>query len=187
MTLVELYQLKGVTYYSTDKFQHRYLYVYDELFKGLENEHISLFEIGYASGGSAKLFADFFKKGSVRCIEINPLLVYTWEAAAIKPRRLTVECKDATTIDEAYFKGLPGGMPDIVIDDGSHLQEHQLHTVKVVYPILKPGGMLIIEDIQDLTSFTAAINELGYPYEVYNLSPADRQTDDVLIVFKKNG
>ena len=36
---------------------------------------------------------------------------------------------------------------DIIIDDGSHLQEHQVQTLAHFYKYLKPNGYYIIEDI----------------------------------------
>jgi len=36
---------------------------------------------------------------------------------------------------------------DIVIDDGSHVNEHQILTFEYLFPKLKPGGVYIVEDI----------------------------------------
>ncbi len=37
---------------------------------------------------------------------------------------------------------------DIIIDDGSHINEHVIETFKMLFPLLKDGGLYVIEDIQ---------------------------------------
>ena len=43
-----------------------------------------------------------------------------------------------------YFPHLP---IDIIIDDSMHITEHQLNIIEVASQYLKPGGILIIEDL----------------------------------------
>ena len=48
-------------------------------------------------------------------------------------------------------------MFDIIIDDSTHVIQHQNNIINTVFKYLKPGGMLIIEDIdrnQDLSSYS---------------------------------
>ena len=40
------------------------------------------------------------------------------------------------------------GEPDIIIDDGSHLNEHVIKTFQILFPKLKNGGIYVIEDTQ---------------------------------------
>jgi len=37
---------------------------------------------------------------------------------------------------------------DIVIDDGSHLNEHVVKTFEVLFPLLRSGGIYVVEDTQ---------------------------------------
>jgi hypothetical protein len=37
---------------------------------------------------------------------------------------------------------------DIIIDDGSHINSHQIETFKILFPKLKSGGYYFIEDVQ---------------------------------------
>jgi len=185
-SLVEMFESKGIQYYPTDKHSHGYLAVYDKLFAPIQDQPIRLFEIGYFSGGSAKLFRDYFIKGQVHSIEVQPLMINFNEAVDGSMRRITTELKNSNEITKEYLEGLKGGVPDIVIDDGSHLLEDQLHVVKVVYPALKPGGMLIIEDIGDAFEAIAAFQETGFPFEVVDLRPGRHKgEDDIMIIFKK--
>jgi len=38
------------------------------------------------------------------------------------------------------------GLLDIIIDDGSHLNEHVVPTFKLLFPCLKKGGIYVVED-----------------------------------------
>lgn len=40
------------------------------------------------------------------------------------------------------------GEIDIIIDDGSHINEHVIETFKFLFPKLKNGGIYVIEDTQ---------------------------------------
>ena len=37
---------------------------------------------------------------------------------------------------------------DIIIDDGSHINEHVIRTFQYLFPKLKPGGIYVVEDTQ---------------------------------------
>jgi predicted O-methyltransferase YrrM len=40
-----------------------------------------------------------------------------------------------------------GELYDVIIDDSSHDHGHQIRIIHEAFPLLRPGGMLIIEDI----------------------------------------
>ena len=40
------------------------------------------------------------------------------------------------------------GAPELIIDDGSHINEHIITTLKHLFPRLKEGGYYVIEDTQ---------------------------------------
>jgi demethylmacrocin O-methyltransferase len=40
------------------------------------------------------------------------------------------------------------GQLDIVVDDGSHRNEHVIDTFKILFPLLSPGGYYVVEDLQ---------------------------------------
>merc|ERR1712029_878213 len=47
-----------------------------------------------------------------------------------------------------HFISETGGNFDIIIDDGSHVPNHQLVSFETLWPSIKPGGMYIVEDIE---------------------------------------
>lgn len=52
--------------------------------------------------------------------------------------------------DEALLRRIVGeaGGFDIIIDDGSHLNEHIITTFKILFPLLNNDGIYAIEDLQ---------------------------------------
>jgi len=66
---------------------------------------------------------------------------------------------------------------DIIVDDGSHVNSHQIFTLESLYPFLLPGGVYVIEDIQN----SCDPNRGGQGYEnwggAYNCTgPKDKLT-----------
>ena len=73
---------------------------------------------------------------------------------------------------EDLYETMKDGTFDIIIDDGSHFYIHQVYTFALMFPLLKPDGLYIIEDIAIGTGwskegFKANGEEVeNYPYQV---------------------
>ena len=178
MNLQELWLSKGgYSYYPTDKgWQHSYLDVYSELFMPFKDQKINLIEIGFAHGGSLRLFEDWFTQANIIGYDI------TEENLNVPLKRSKKIIKDCMQFTLNEFKEFP---PTIIIDDGSHMLEHQLQMVKICYPQLQPGGMFIIEDIQDIMNEKSKFDALKIPYKLYDLRLNKNKWDDILLVYKK--
>lgn len=53
--------------------------------------------------------------------------------------------------EKAFLASLVEARPagwDIIIDDGSHLPEHQILSFKHLFPALRPGGLYVVEDTE---------------------------------------
>jgi hypothetical protein len=52
--------------------------------------------------------------------------------------------------DEPFLRALIRsiGRPDVIIDDGSHVNQHVLTTFNVLFPLLAADGIYVIEDTQ---------------------------------------
>jgi hypothetical protein len=187
MTLVELFEQGGLATYDTDKgagapHHHNYLATYDKLFKSFQDEPIHLLEVGYLYGASCKLWEAYFSKAKITAIERG-------DNAVLLPglERTTLIEADMNLLTSDYLLSLSNGPIDIAIDDGSHQLADQLHFIKVVYPVLKPGGILVIEDVQDINTQYKTFKDLGIDFDVIDLRGRYPQAryDDVLIVYKK--
>jgi hypothetical protein len=124
-----------------------YLVYYDELFESLRDQPLSLLEIGVQNGGSLETWASYFShaKHIVGCdIDKNcGLLEYN------DPRVKII----VGNANEAFaFQSIRAisSTFDIVIDDGSHLSLDILNSFVNYFPLLKPGGIYVIEDSHTL-------------------------------------
>jgi 8-demethyl-8-alpha-L-rhamnosyltetracenomycin-C 2'-O-methyltransferase len=62
--------------------------------------------------------------------------------------RTIIKRLDQSSEDELRQLRDEEGPFDIIVDDGSHLNAHQLLTFKTLWPALRPGGVYVIEDVQ---------------------------------------
>ncbi|MGH7156962.1 MAG: class I SAM-dependent methyltransferase [Candidatus Saccharimonadales bacterium] len=128
--------------FNTDKSQQM-LDNYDRWFGHLKNRSMSLLELGIYKGGSLLLWGDYFKKGTIVGLDIEPIKIDK------KPDNIKVYVGsqgDKTLLKKISRKESPGGF-DVIIDDASHIGH--LTSASFFYLFkdhLKPGGIYIIED-----------------------------------------
>ena len=161
---------KSAILYGTDKFGlHDYTPNYFKMFKHLRDKPIKVLEIGvggYADddrgGQSLEVWRDFFPKAEITGIDIQK------KTMDLGPR---VEILQGSQVDPDFLKELVSarGPFDIIVDDGSHRNEHIVESFELLFPTLAPGGIYVAEDVQ--TSFhprfggsleMTAPNSVGY-------------------------
>ena len=199
MTLVELFHAGGVqsdgihnAKYDTDKGDavyekhHNYLPTYDKLFAPYQDQEINIFEVGYFLGGSARLWADYFPNATIYSTDVQYYHPCEGNLNSMTPTndRIKMEILDVMFMTPESFVGKE---PTIAIDDGSHLLPEQLHFIKTVWPVLKPGGIMVVEDVQFIDYHLKEYAALGLPMEIIDLraSHPEMRYDNVLLVFKK--
>jgi hypothetical protein len=130
----------------SDKWES-YLGYYDTLFRPLRDKPISMLEIGVQNGGSLETWSQYFSAGKtfVGC-DIDPkcgLLHYD-------DPRVNVVVGDANSAPAfAAVKALSPQF-DIVIDDGSHVSSDVINAFLNYFPLVKPGGLFVVEDTHTL-------------------------------------
>lgn len=184
MTLKELWNKGGVLIYPTDKeYTHGYLNVYDNLFSKIQNKEVNIFECGYGDGGSCKLWEDYFPNAQIRSIDIEKR-DHVWSKGGKDfpvRSRVRLDYINLHKLPVTYFDDFP---LDIAIDDASHLISDQIIFVKTIWPILKKGGLMIIEDIQDIDHNIQYFNKFNIPFKVVDLRKTGVDCS-VLLIFKK--
>ena len=127
--------------YKTDKLTHHgYDRYYDMFLYPLINKHIILFEIGIDASRSLKMWNNMFKNGKIYGMDIGVNFVHE------KGEIFKGDQSNSDDLDR-IIQSINNA--DLIIDDGSHVPEHQLFTFNYLFEkLLKFSGVYIIEDIE---------------------------------------
>lgn len=141
---------------GTDKIsQHGYHRFYAHFLADYEGEG-SIVEIGYGKGKSISFWASLYPAA---------FLFVADKSVAFKGDGFEVVKLDQSSKEELIdFAGfLRDKDVGVVIDDGSHIPEHQLLSFNCLFGVLELGGVYIIEDIE--CSYWKRGTCYGYPTE----------------------
>jgi hypothetical protein len=140
-------------FYGTDKAydHHRYTPLYERHLAHRRRDPLCVLEIGiggYADGtggSSLRMWRTYFRKARIYGVDIE-------ERDLREPRITTFRGSQS---DPEFLRGVIDqiGVPDVVIDDGSHRSDDTLATFDVLFPVLAGGGLYVIEDLH--TSYRA--------------------------------
>lgn len=133
MTLYDL-----AVQHGTNKAEHGYCPLYERHLGYLTHEEFTLVEIGVATGGSLRMWRDYFTRARIVGIDRNPNTMIEDE-----PRIETV-CDNAAIPRPWRHSGL---RPTVIVDDGSHSAEEVTGAWQWTWPLLQPGGWYVIEDL----------------------------------------
>ena len=133
------------TGYDTDKgLRPEYLRLYEECFESFAGKDIKLLELGVASGGSILLWRDYFERGTIVGLDINPVQI---EDSTGRIHLYRGHQQDVALLDRIAKEQAPEGF-DIIIDDCSHIARlTRISFWHLFDKHLKPGGVYAIEDI----------------------------------------
>jgi cephalosporin hydroxylase len=126
------------------KWRH-YLALYDRYLSGYREKPTRFLEIGVADGGSFPMWRKYFgAQAKIFGIDVDP-------ESCKKVEALELDChaRAGSQADPSFLQSVVtemGGL-DIVIDDGSHIAEHQVASFKTLFPLLSNGGVYVCEDL----------------------------------------
>ena len=135
--------------YNTRSHRHPYTAVYNMLFSPLKNKPIKFAEIGVASGSSAVLWDMYFTHENAQINMFDSDMNFLEHAQQLVSERFRFHKVDVS-VDRDVVRALSSGLAgqyDVILDDSSHEHGHQIRIIKEAFPLLKQGGMLIVEDI----------------------------------------
>lgn len=120
----------------------QYFPAFDRYFTPWKNRTLTFLEVGVANGGSGPIWSKFFgTKAQIIGIDINPKCKQhenTFYQIRIGDQS---DSKFLQTVIDEF------GVPDIVLDDGSHRQEHIYETFKFFYPKMHLNSIYMVEDL----------------------------------------
>jgi predicted O-methyltransferase YrrM len=135
--------------YNTSRHRHPYTAVYNMLFSPLKNKPIQFAEIGVAGGSSAMLWDLYFTHDDAKINMFDSDMNFLADAQGLVGDRFRFHQMDVS-VDGDVARGLSSeqaGPYDVILDDSSHNHEHQIRIIKEAFPLVKQGGLLIVEDI----------------------------------------
>ena len=124
---------------------HKWLHyfpIYERHLRRFRGEPITMLEIGVSQGGSLQMWRHYFGRGSrIVGIDIEP------RVAELAEPGIEVHVGDQS--DPAFLDRLVAryGRFDIVLDDGSHLPQHQIASIEHLWQHVADGGIYIVEDL----------------------------------------
>jgi trans-aconitate methyltransferase len=129
--------------YGTDKGprNHNYLRYYALHFEPRRYQPINLLELGISTGASLRMWRDYFPKGRITGLDIDPNTCFTGER---------IKCYAGVQDDPEMLLQMhrESGPFDFIIDDASHDGNAQYQSFQILYPLLAPGGIYVVEDLQ---------------------------------------
>ncbi len=137
----------AVTHGSDKWGPHSYTRHYEAQFQRFRDRDIALFEIGVGGyddpalgGGSLRMWADYFPKAAIHALDLHE--------KHLQIDRVQIHQGSQTDAGLLRAISAEAGGFDIVIDDGSHLNADVIQSFEALFPLLKTGGLYVVEDVQ---------------------------------------
>lgn len=133
---------------------HNYTELYDKIFLPFRHKPINILEIGMGvyptNGYSLQLWLEYFNNATIHVVDNNPSnfkCTFPIDTKRVK----FYELDQSKEQDLMLFveKFIPNSF-SIIIDDGSHVAEHQFLTLNSIFnKLLADNGIYVIEDLHD--------------------------------------
>ncbi len=129
--------------------RHPYTVPYSLLFEPLRNKPIKFAEIGVFRGASLLAWRKYFSRARIYGFDndannLNFIQSFDWPGVTLD----LMDASNRESISSLLRQSTEDGeLFDVILDDASHNPEHQVEVIRIALHFLKPGGLLIIEDI----------------------------------------
>jgi hypothetical protein len=121
--------------------EHSYGATYHEVLRRFRYKKVNLLEIGVLGGASLLAWCGFFPRGTIVGCDIDP-------KEQFDQGRISTHVTDQSSPSDLKSLCTKRGPFDIIIDDGSHRNAHQIFTFYEIFKALKDNGVYVIEDVQ---------------------------------------
>ena len=123
------------------KWKH-YFPAYEQHFSRFVNRPILFLEIGVSKGGSLEMWKRYFgPHAQIVGIDLDP------SCAIHEQDQISIRIGDQS--DTTFLQSVLDefGIPDVVLDDGSHMMNHLVETFQYLYPRISSNGVYFVEDL----------------------------------------
>jgi hypothetical protein len=175
---------------GTDKeFLHLYLSrVYEPLFQEIQPLK-NFLEIGIGGGSSIKLWTEYLSLDRMIAIDAAPHFYFNLLDKNIEGTKLIL----GDAYSRSVVKTLQGNF-DIIVDDGPHAYWSLKAAIRLYFPKLRPGGVMVVEDIPNIEDvldrllLCANSESVCCFWLIDSRADAKLQDDSVaLVIHRKNG
>ena len=121
-----------------------YLDVYEDMFRPIKYQPIDMLEIGVQNGGSLDIWSRYFPAArTLTGCDINP------RCGNLKYDDPRVQVIVGNVNEQPVFQQIVARSRsfDVIVDDGSHRSNDVISSFLTYFPLLKPGGVYIMEDM----------------------------------------
>lgn len=146
-----------------------YFPVYDAVLGPWVGRDVTFVEVGVKDGGSLFMWRDFFgPKARIIGVDLNP--------EAKRWRREGFEIHIGSQTDPHFWRRFFAqvGRIDVLLDDGGHLFDQQITTVRCAAPFVADGGLIVVEDVH-----TSYLPQFGGPNPLSFVNWAKNVVDGV--------
>tara|TARA_B100001121_G_scaffold164774_1_gene143928 strand:- start:331 stop:1161 length:831 start_codon:yes stop_codon:yes gene_type:complete len=142
-------------YFDCDKSSlvHGYSKFYLQELEKFKDSKINILEFGIHFGSSQAALSKYFSKANIIGVDKNP---YFKKFYSKKIRSLYCDVSDRNSLK--FLRDYLNTELDVIIDDASHIPEHQLLTFIETFDLLKSKGIYVVEELDIFESFPENYN-----------------------------
>ena len=189
INIINTLDIGDVNNYGTDKISiHPYHLVYGPLLNRFIDKPGKLLEVGTRFGASAVLWHELLPNFNLTIVDVDTSNFHEKNARLLTPERCELLHADAYTDSFIQYQKEknPDGY-DVITDDGPHTLESHKFAVENFTKLLKPGGILVIEDVLSMENLSELIATVpaGYTYQTFDLRNAGGCYCSIVLVVRK--
>ena len=185
--IIEKYSYRDGVQFGTDKMSmHSYFDTYDSLLSKLRSRSgVKILENGIQTGAFLRTLVEYLPDAEIYGVDIT---LDDLKYCNTNDPRIHLYEMDGTLSSTAKHIGEKF---DVIIEDASHLPEHQVASLDAFAPYIKEDGIYIIEDINgayvdQLQGNLAAIaTKHGLIMEWKDMREKTGLFDDIMVIFKR--
>ncbi len=129
------------------RYRHPYTVFYNSLFKDKRNEKLNIAKIGIGDGVELLSLNKYFPNGSLYGFESNAEGFNAFEKICKRDRINLNHINVQSNIAIAQALHSAGVQYDLIIENSSQKIEEQIRIIENCYSYLKPGGILVVENL----------------------------------------
>jgi SAM-dependent methyltransferase len=156
---------------------HTYIDEYQRLLEPYRHNS-NFLEIGLYMGESLLMWEEYFINSNVFGVDVSSKFL----TELIKDGGHKIIINDATKVE--ILDNFTNIDFDVIIDDGSHFLNDQIITFNIFKNKIRPGGIFIIEDVENIDENRNLFLSLHKNVEIIDNRHIKGRTDDVLVVIK---